>query len=229
MDDYLKYIALIVAVLCGGLGGAVLTNFISAYRNRIQPIARHVAFFHVFSADNQIKSDLKAYITLEDGNKVEKFDNLMLANIIVTNKGNEDYPSFTFGITHNGGDQAIHVKSEPPDRAHIATVSQVNLQQPSSDIDFTLTPFNRSDTYSFEILVVVPNENKNHGLVEFSTAHPIKFVQNTEIRNYRWNPTMAIAWLVIIFSLAFMAWYSLSSYSEIRRLQQKSVIDIINQ
>jgi hypothetical protein len=106
------------------------------------------------------------------------FENLFLAEIRVQNKGNRDLEELGFGATLGDGDRCIFVEAMPPDRHHVVNLpAAVSPLTPQSNIDFTLKPFNRGDTYSFRLYVVIPKTRAEPAKIGLGSASPIEFVE----------------------------------------------------
>lgn len=150
------WIAIGASLLGGGLTGAVVGALVTTYRNRTQPIA----FLEEFFPD---------YVPSEP-----TFDGESFTQLTFTNVGNTDYPEFNFGLTLD--DVGLVLRTLTPDRHHqITTIPETAFNKPGKTVDFTLKPFNRSDTYTIQVLLRFhPEFGANN--VWFSTAHPIVFV-----------------------------------------------------
>lgn len=123
-------------------------------------------------------TQLQAAISVSHGGESATFENLFLAEIRVQNKGNRDLDELSFGATLGDGDRCIFVDAAPPDRHHV--VSQPAAATPLAplrNVDFALKPFNRGDTYSFRLYVVIPNTRAEPAEIELGSASPIQFVK----------------------------------------------------
>jgi len=150
------WIAIGTSLLGGGLAGAVVGALVTSYRNRTQPIA----FLHEFFPD---------YKPLEP-----TFDGESFTQLTFTNIGNTDYSEFIFGLTLD--DVGLVIKTLPPDRHHqISTFPETAFSKAGRTVDFTLTPFNRKDTYTIQLLLRFHPEFGSNN-IHFSTAHPVLFV-----------------------------------------------------
>ncbi len=157
--------------------GAVVTALVTRYRNRRQPIAYKMETIEIFKKNPELIS-LQA--VLMEGDKPNfTADNFSIARITLINKGNQDIEQFSFGVTLKGTDKAIDIKQETPDRHHkIKVLNPVGLSTPTTELDFTLEPFNRGDKY---ILSVYFTYLDSSSPIELSSSHSTKFVEaNTE-------------------------------------------------
>ena len=180
-------ITLIVTLVAGGAMGAVITAISNARRSRIQPIQirKEVIPFIIHKIGGQ---DLQAEIVLKYKGEVRSFDNLSLARVTLRNTGNKDYEEFNFGLTIPGLRLAVLVQPETQDRYHEMTFSpQIDLSHLDNEIDFTLKPFNRNDTYSVVLGILPPpvdhlQEEDLYFEIEPVTKHPVVFVEESPYR-----------------------------------------------
>lgn len=161
MSDEFEWIKIGAGILGGGLAGAVLTNVITAYRGRIQPIGKRIDVTPLFSP-GFTGSALSPSITVTSGATTYQFSNLHVAEVQVINRGNRDLANFSFGLTLSPGDEAVHVDPTEPGRHHMVSLtSPVSPATKTATPDFTLKPFNRGDAYTLKIFIVaagnVPN------------------------------------------------------------------------
>jgi len=165
------------SLLGGGAVGALITTFITGYRSRIQPVGYRIEFLPIFK-DTLGSSSLHVQVTLfeESSDKSQKYGNLHLAQIRLLNKGNKDFDQFTFGATLSGGDTAVYIEPQSPDRHHqIRQLTQLKLDEPKSEIDFALCPFNRKDSYVVQLFIVTPQGHESPSEIKLSSAQPINF------------------------------------------------------
>lgn len=165
------------ALIGGGAAGALINAALTARRNRIQPIGCRIEITPIFrQADNS--SGLRAKIAIALNESTATFENLFIAEIQIINKGNTDIEKFLFGVTLSGGDECVHVEHTSPDRHHeVFKNSVITPQNPSSEIDFTVTPFNRKDSYLFKLYIVIPDDAKDPQNIELGSPNPIKFIE----------------------------------------------------
>ena len=165
----------ICALFVGGLGGAIFTYFATSYRNRVQPIGHSIDVIPILKP-NEDKTKLNTKIVVEDEiDGQHEFRNLFLYDVLLINKSNQDIRDFTIGVTLQNGDKAIYADVETPDRHHTAISTKVTPENPLSEIDFTLSPFNRGKAYSLKVYVVIPDGSSNPSEIDLSSPHSIKF------------------------------------------------------
>lgn len=115
--------------------------------------------------------------------KEEEVDNLSLARISLTNKGNQDIASFTFGITMEGTNKAVDIRMKEPDRHHVMSVSfPTDTSKPVTNLDFKLEPFNREETYGLDVYFTY---KKLAGAINLSSPHSTVFTKLTTSTNRR--------------------------------------------
>jgi hypothetical protein len=192
MPDEFEYYKIGAALLGGGLAGSILTNCVTVYRSRVQPVGKRVEVFPLFT-QSYPGAKLKAEIMIT--NDVEKyvFGNLYIADIQI---GNKDYESFAFGVTLSNSDSAIHVETIGADRHHTVTLAKpVNLKEKTSDIDIVLKPFSRQDSYSIKVLIVAKNEKP--GNVTMSSAAPVRFTDMPTISEAIVDAASRVDWSIM--------------------------------
>lgn len=175
MSD-VQWYHIVIPLIGGGAIGAIINTVVSAIRNRVQPVGRRVETIPIFKETLGI-SELRTKITISDGQNDYRFDNLFITKVQLVNRGNRDFERFQFGVTFSSGDSVIYVEPHSQDRHHIVKqVPDVSLSSPASEIDFILQPFNRGDYYSLDLFTVISKERDKPGIIQFSSPHPIKFV-----------------------------------------------------
>lgn len=170
--DWIKYIP---PLLGGGAMGALLTGVISSYRNRIQSVSYRIDILPIFKQTLE-SSQLQAKVTISEGESQFEFNNLFLVNIEFSNKGNADVSIFPFGITLSNGDISIYNEVKTRDRHHVfEQITPVSSNEPRSEIDFIIKPFNRSDTCQMKLYIVVKQAQTGPSKIQLSSPLPIKF------------------------------------------------------
>jgi hypothetical protein len=169
------WITVVASLIGGGAMGAIITAFVTNYRNRMQPIGYKSEKIEVFKKEAGLSS-LHARIMLTDERTTYNFDNLVIVRLTLTNKGNQDIAEFSFGMTLLKNDEAIRVQVETPDRHHIAEpIKAATFDSPTSEIDYKLKPFNRNDTYIFNLFITVESNEDANREVKLSSVHSVKF------------------------------------------------------
>ena len=172
----INWLQLAVALLGGGVAGALITAVVSFYRARRQPVGRRIDVVPVFRPSGNA-AQLEAAIAVTHMGKSVTFKNLFLAEVQVVNRGNRDLDELKFGATLGGGDRCIFVEATPPDRHHnVSLVSPVIPEAPQHEIDFVLKPFNRGDSYSFKLYLVIPEGRREPRDIVLGSTSPIRFV-----------------------------------------------------
>lgn len=175
--DTISWYQVLPALLGGGAVGALINAAFAARRNRIQPVGRRIDVTPIFRQANGA-SGLRAKIAITDNGNTNTFENLFIADVQIINRGNRDLDQFPFGITLSGGDTCVHVEQIPPDRHHaIIQETTVRPQSPQSELDFTLKPFNRKDSYLLKLYIVIPEGAKDPQRIGLGSSHPVKFTE----------------------------------------------------
>lgn len=162
------------ALLGGGAMGAIITATITYYRNRRQPVSYKKEVIEVFKKNPDYDS-LQALLMVGSNPSGPGFpvDNYSVARFTLTNKGNQDIGEFEFGVTLEGSNEAVDIKVGAPDRHHVMKVlTSVSLATPTKELDFILQPFNRGDTYSFNVYFTYKD---SAGQIHLSSPHSTKF------------------------------------------------------
>ncbi|WP_199312557.1 hypothetical protein [Microcoleus sp. FACHB-672] len=174
--DTIVIVVLAGIALAGVAVGVLIQTAIANFRKQKQPIGRRVDTFPTFK-DPLGPSSHRNQITLSDGEKNYKYEEVQLVQLHVSNQGDKDFEDFKFGITLSQGDVAIYIESQSPDRQHqVEQLTPLTFGEPKSEIDFVLRPFQKTETYSFRLLVVTSEINKDPGEIEFSSPESVRFV-----------------------------------------------------
>jgi hypothetical protein len=173
-----QWITLIASFFTGGAFGAVITALITKYRSRRQPVGYKIEVIEVFKKNPNYPS-LQAILMVGKDQRSSgpgyAIDNLSVARITLTNKGNQDIGEFKFGITLEGSYKAVELRMENPDRHHVInSLTEVSFNEPKKELDFALQPFNREETYTFSIHITY---SESPGLILLSSPHSTKFVE----------------------------------------------------
>ncbi|HET7110624.1 MAG TPA: hypothetical protein VFI41_07105 [Gemmatimonadales bacterium] len=174
MSTEFEWIKIGAGVLSGGLAGAVLTNIITTYRSRIQPVGKRLDVTPLFSP-GFTGSALSPSITVTSGATTYQFSNLHVAEVQVINRGNRDLARFSFGLTLTPGDEVVHIEPTVPDRHHaVSLANPVSPATKTATPDFTLAPFNRGDAYKLRVFIVAVGDAP--GAITLSSAEAVRFV-----------------------------------------------------
>ena len=83
--------------------------------------------------------------------------------------------SFPFGLTLSGGDTAVRVEPDTPDRHHTITPhTEITPQNPADALDFVLKPFNRDDIYRLKVFIVAGKDKLSP--IKISSPEPVRFI-----------------------------------------------------
>ncbi|MDI9872600.1 hypothetical protein [Flectobacillus roseus] len=174
--ENINWIQLTIGFLSGGAFGALIKQFFDNRRNRIQPIGKAIEVKSFYdSVENKL---LNSQVILTGSTQEYKFSKLYTGTIKIVNTGHNDYATFTFGITCPENVKFIHIKPTSNDRHHLADIRDLpSLENQINSFDIALTPFNRKDSYSFDILVTSVNHDLTENDIKISSSHPIKWVE----------------------------------------------------
>lgn len=181
MSSELQWWHIVVPLFTGGAFGALITAIVTTYRNRIQPVGYRRDIRPVFTEGGN-QTSLAAKITIYDDSKEFTFHNLFIIQFLVVNKGNKDIEEFPIGFTLSEGDKAVWFEVGTLDRHHETTPSGVGPDNPKSEIDIMLQPFNRGDLYVLGIYVVIPEGRQMPGMIKVSSPYPVRFISMPTIR-----------------------------------------------
>lgn len=152
LTNHLTWIIPTAALFTGGLGGALLTTFVSSFRSRLQPVSYVLSTQKLFG-DHRPNGELRLSVVARGAVNAmadpEHFDHLYLVQLDIINVGNRDLEEFSFGITFNDSDRILFSQCFAKDRHHaIIGAPTPSITIPLSQIDFKCRPFNRRDSYS---------------------------------------------------------------------------------
>ncbi len=156
---------IIPSFIGGGLAGAIITQLVTTWRGRLQPIGYSIEPEISFNR-NPLAASVSAYITIvpSDGSDPESFENISLVDVLITNRGNKDYATFRFGLTLAEDNSAIVTECVGEDRHHtISCINNPTISKPTRELNFSLSPFNRKDVYKVKLYVVLPADKEKPG------------------------------------------------------------------
>ena len=81
-----NWVPVVVALVGGGAAGAVITQTVTTYRNRRQPVGRRIQVTPVFPP-RRSPGELEAAIAVTHGGQRATFENLFLVEVQLINKG----------------------------------------------------------------------------------------------------------------------------------------------
>ena len=197
----------ILGLCVGGLGGSIFTFWYTGYRAKSQPVSYVLKTQKLFG-DHQAVGELHLSVVAYDPTNSmpdpEHFDHLFLIELEIVNNGNSDIKEFTFGITFNDADRILFCQYHGTDRHHVITSdSHPTVTIPLSRMDFTCTPFNRSDSYSI-ILYVAPAINETRiSKPEVTSPHPVKLTLAPNTSEFLVDAASGVAMKVLEAFLPF--------------------------
>jgi hypothetical protein len=174
--------SILIGFVAGGVSGVLVYSAIVAYLNRKPVIARRIDIVPKFE-DLYGSSGLQSQITFSNGEKSYHYRHLHTVQVELTNQSKRDFDEFEFGITLASDTAIVYIEVQSPDRHRVVkSLTPLSFDQPRSQVDLSLQPFNREDTYTFRLLVTEPEDCLSPSNVTLSSPEAIRFVDlpNTE-------------------------------------------------
>lgn len=173
------YAIMIIGVIftVGAVIGALLQAAISAYRNKNPIINTRVDVLAKFNPlfESDLLDTYKIIVT--DGTKEYEYSSLAQVEILLTNRSKENFPEFKLGVKLSADDLAIYAEAETVDRHHhLKLLTPVTLNEPQSEMDFLLQPFNRGDSYSLRLLIKVSENSQVPGEISITSPEAVSFI-----------------------------------------------------
>jgi len=196
------WIKTIFTVLGGGLAGALLTTFVTEYRAQLQPVGERIETAPLF-APSVTGTTLRTTVTVFDGKESYQFNNLHVADVLVVNQGNRDMTSFPFGLTLSGGDTAVRVEPDTPDRHHTITPDmEITPQNPVGALDFVLKPFNRDDIYRLKVFIIAGKDKPSP--IKISSPEPVRFISVPALVERPWYVNTWLGVGIFVLDIGFV-------------------------
>jgi hypothetical protein len=165
---------IVASLIGGGAAGAIITAAVTAYRNRRQPVGFRVDTRPVFR-ESAVGEHFSVTVSVTSGESKLHYSNLFIVSVELVNRGSRDMPQFRAGFTLADNDDAILMEAFTPDRHHMSSVAVAPIPlAPLTEIDVTLAPFNRGDSYRHDIYIV-NHRGADPGLVKIGSAEPVVF------------------------------------------------------
>ena len=167
-----------MTLIGGGAAGALINAFVSWRRNRSQPVGYRIEKKPLFQNLAANESLLFRVTALHQGMQFP-VDNLYTVQVDIINRGNQDRPTFAFGITLPEGHQAIALESTGRDRHHLFEKQpDISPAAPIPELDFVVKPFNRGDEYSLRFYVTSSDiETDTESPILISSSEPVSFIE----------------------------------------------------
>lgn len=173
---WLIIIVLAIALLIGGLGGALIYAAVVTYRYRKPPIGYRIEVFPTFT-DICGASCSRSQITISDGDRDYPYNDLQLVQIHLANQSHHDFDHLQIGISLPAEQGVVYVEVRSPDRSHqIKQLTPLSFAQPQSQVDLLLCPLNREDHYSLRLLVILAKAEEALGQITLSSPQAVQFV-----------------------------------------------------
>lgn len=171
MDSYhLQIITIITALVGGGAMGSIITAAVAWYRDRRQPVARHVDVMPILRG--AIRDKLPSTkVHLDDRAEERDLRNLFLAIIRIEHRGNKGLEEFSFWLRLSSGDVLVQISANGPNPACRPETRRMDcVSEPKGDAIVCCTPFERGQEYSVAVLIEVPEGQECAGPIDLYTA-----------------------------------------------------------
>lgn len=184
MTDFQWYAIAFIAVVALGSGaiGAFIYAVVTTLAHRKPRIGCRVDTFPSF-ANILAESGLRSRVSITNQETESHYEELQIVEVQVSNESTHDFAEFELGLTLSSEDIAVHIGTEPPDRNHVVKLLKApSFDQPQSEIDLLLRPFNRDEVYKFHLLVVTPTVEQLPGTIVFSSPEAIHFIDKPTVQ-----------------------------------------------
>lgn len=169
-------IFLVIALLIGGLGGALLYAAVMTYRYRKPPIGHRIEVFPTFT-DICGASCSRTQITVSDGDRDYPYNDLQLVQIHLANQSHHDFEHLQIGISLPAHQSVVYVEVRSPDSSHqIKQLTPLSFAEPQSQVNLLLCPLNRDDHYSLRLLVILSQAKETLGQITLNSPQAVQFV-----------------------------------------------------
>ncbi|MBC7981983.1 hypothetical protein H7X65_02815 [Candidatus Parcubacteria bacterium] len=168
-------ISCIVSVLFGGLAGNVYAQRRTDKRNAKQKIVKEISMNQIHRTD--ASANFKISITEND--KTYHFENLYIVKIQISIKGNIRFDDLDLIV--DMPDSFKILKATPNIKSRAREIefksAQPSYENPLSNIDLEINPFNTKDVFSIDLQVYsLQNEILDVSSIEVDTRNDIEFV-----------------------------------------------------
>lgn len=166
---------IIVALVSGGVG-AFLYAIITPYFNYKFAIAQRVDVLPKFDALNG-EGELRSQLTFSNGQQFYPYSDLHVIQVELTNESTHNFDAFEFGIDLASKAVIVYIEVQAPDRHHLVKMlTPLKFEQPESQVDVSIQPFNRTDTCRFRLLIVAPEGYPSSDIVTLTSPESVRFV-----------------------------------------------------
>jgi len=167
---------ILIALVLGGVIGAFLYAVITPYFNYKPVIAKRVDVLPQFEAPGGA-AELRSQLILSNGDQSYPYKNLYVVHIEITNESTHNFDEFELGISLEAKAAIIYIEAQAPDRhCVVKTLTPLSFTEPRSQLDMSLQPLNRTDTYRFRMFIVAPEEFSPSTVVTLSSGEAVRFV-----------------------------------------------------
>jgi hypothetical protein len=177
-DDWIKVIG---GIAGGGLMGAILTNILTSWRNRIQPVSYRMEHSRIFTSDPAEKA-LHARVTVLHASETFEYHNLHIAEIEIANKGGKDLGDLRFGLSLEGAKRVISVQADGEDRHHVIVINDpASPTNPKNEMDFVCRPFHRKNSYKIKLYIVGDEGDITSPGIRLSSPDAVRFTESPNL------------------------------------------------
>jgi len=164
------------SLIGGGAFGAIITQLVAVHRNRKLPIGYRSASSKLFAPPfGGASPRFRVAFTPLTGTATE-LTNVHALRLELINRGIQDKPRMTFGVTLPEGQGIVHAEMLAGDRHHSLKIDgEIRPDFPSNEIDIILEPFNRRDSYILTLYVTIPENIEDVGPLSLSSTEAVQF------------------------------------------------------
>ncbi|MBD1853994.1 hypothetical protein [Leptolyngbya sp. FACHB-711] len=172
------FLPLPLIIFLGGIAVGVLgCSAIAAYLDRKPVIAQRIDIIPKLE-DLFGSLELQSLITVSNGENSYNYRDLHTVQVELTNQSRQNFDEFEFGIALASDAAIVHMEVQSPDRHRVVKpITPFSFGQPRSQVDLSLQPFNREDSYTFRLLIIVPEGSSSLGTVTLSSPEAARFAE----------------------------------------------------
>ncbi|MBD1912550.1 hypothetical protein [Leptolyngbya sp. FACHB-16] len=166
---------IVVALVSGGIG-AFLYAVITPHFNYRFTIAQRIDILPKFDALYGAE-ELRSQLTFSNGKQSYPYSDLHVVQVEMTNESPHNFDNFEFGINLPSQATMVYIEAQSPDRHRLVkTLTPLTFEQPQSQVDINLQPFNRTDTYRFRLLLLAAEGCPPSDQITLTSAEAVRFV-----------------------------------------------------
>lgn len=183
-ENWMWLVAIIASILFGGLAGHVYSQYAVNRRNAKQKVLQIVRITSFFLKNDILGSE----IAITENDRIYKFKNLFLVNIVVKNIGNAPYEKFDLGIDVGDDYEILKFEYSTENRKYELQFEgeKPEYGRPNNKVDLILSPLNRETEYYFDVQVHSKDKNSiSEEDFTFSSTKDVELLKTVDknIRN----------------------------------------------